>query len=105
MLFLFSTLRLFITGETTNDKFNKMITSLKSPMVELEIPGALIFTIPTEVIIKKEIYKDISAVADKWKEIMDEIQWMIGYKLPRPMRYVTDIEITAGSHLNHHSLQ
>ena len=82
-----------------------MMTSLKSPMVELDIPGALIFTIPTEVIIKKEIYKDISAVADKWKEIMDEIQWMIGYKLPRPMRYVTDIEISAGSQLNHHSLQ
>ena len=83
-----------------------MITSLKSPMVELDFAGKIIFTVPTEVILKNEhLYKNISAVADAWKLIMDKIQWMIGYKLPRPMRYVTDIEITAGSQLNHHSLQ
>ena len=73
------------------------MTSLKSPMVELDIPGALIFTIPTEVIIKKEKHKEISAIADNWKEVMDQMQWMIGYKLPRPMRYVTDVEITHGN--------
>ena len=83
-----------------------MMTSLKSPMVELDFAGKIIFTVPTEVILKNEhLYKNISAVADAWKLIMDKIQWMIGYKLPRPMRYVTDIEITAGSQLNHHSLQ
>ena len=74
-----------------------MMTSLKSPMVELDFAGKIIYTVPTEVIHKKEIYKNISAVADTWKLIMDKIQWMIGYKLPRPMRYVTDIEITHGS--------
>ena len=66
-------------------------------MVELEIPGAIIFTIPTDVIIKKEIHKNISAVADTWKEIMDTLEWMTGYKLTRPMRYVTDIAITHGN--------
>ena len=75
-----------------------MITSLKSPMVELDFAGKIIFTVPTEVILKNEhLYKNISAVADAWKLIMDKIQWMIGYKLPRPMRYVTDIEITHGN--------
>ena len=75
-----------------------MMTSLKSPMVELDFGGSIIFTTPTEVIYKNEIlHENLSAVADTWKLIMDKIQWMIGYKLPRPMRYVTDIEITAGS--------
>ena len=72
-----------------------MMSSLKSPMIELEIPGSMIFTIPITTV--NEVIKDMSALADTWKEIMDNIQWMVGYKFPRPMRYVTDVQISAGN--------
>ena len=83
-----------ITGETTNEEFNEMMSSSKAPIIELEIPMAMIFTIPVTTV--NEVIKDMTALADKWKEIMDNIQWMIGYKLLRPMRYITDVEISAG---------
>ena len=84
-----------ITGETTNDEFNEMMSSTKAPMIELEIPGSMVFTIPVTTVNK--VIKDMTALADKWKEIMDNIQWMVGYKFPRPMRYVTDVAISVGN--------
>ena len=84
-----------ITGETTNDEFNEMVSSLKSPMMELEIPGSIIFTLPITTVNEK--INDLSVFADTWKEIMDNYQSMVDYKLPRPMRYVTDVEISHGN--------
>ena len=74
-----------------------MMSTFKSPMMELEIPGSIIFTIPVTAINEDVVDNDISAVANTWKEIMDTALSMVGYKLPRPMRYVTDIEITHGN--------
>ena len=84
-----------ITGETTNDEFNEMVSSFKSPMMELEIPGSIIFTLPITTVNEK--INDLSVFADTWKEIMDNYQSMVDYKLPRPMRYVTDVEISHGN--------
>ena len=86
---------LFIPGSTTNEEFEAMMSSMKAPMVELEIPGSIIFTIPTKTV--TEVIKDMSALADKWYEIIEDIQWLIGYRFPRPMRYVTDIQISIGA--------
>ena len=72
-----------------------MMSSLKSPMMELEIPGSIIFTIPITTV--NEVINDMSVFADTWKEIMDNYQWMVDYKLPRPMRYVTDVAISHGN--------
>ena len=83
-----------ITGETTNDEFNEMMSSTKAPMIELEIPGSMIFTIPITTV--NQVIKDMTALADKWREIMDNIQWLAGKKFARPMRYVTDVQISAG---------
>ena len=84
-----------ITGETTNDEFNEMMSSTKAPMIELEIPDSIIFTIPVFTV--NEVIKDMAALADTWKEIMDNFQWMMGKKLSRPMRYVTDVAISVGN--------
>ena len=83
-----------ITGETTNDEFNEMMSTTKAPMIELEIPGSMIFTIPITTV--NQVIKDMTALADKWREIMDNIQWLAGKKFARPMRYVTDVQISAG---------
>ena len=72
-----------------------MVSSLKSPMMELEIPGSIIFTLPITTVNEK--INDLSIFADTWKEIMDNYQSMVDYKLPRPMRYVTDVEISHGN--------
>ena len=72
-----------------------MVSSLKSPMMELEIPGSIIFTLPITTV--NEEINDLTVFADTWKEIMDNFQSMVDYKLPRPMRYVTDVEITHGN--------
>ena len=63
--------------------------------MELEIPGSIIFTLPITTV--NEEINDLTVFADTWKEIMDNIQWMVGYKFPRPMRYVTDVQISAGN--------
>ena len=84
-----------ITGETTKDEFNEMMSSTKAPMIELEIPGSMIFIIPITTV--NEVIKDITALADKWREIMDNFQWMAGFNFTRPMRYVTDVQISAGN--------
>ena len=78
-----------------NDEFNEMVSSFKSPMMELEIPGSIIFTLPITTVNEK--INDLSVFADTWKEIMDNYQSMVDYKLPRPMRYVTDVEISHGN--------
>ena len=83
-----------ITGETTNDEYNEMMSSTKAPMIELEIPDSIIFTIPVSTV--NEVIKDMAALADTWREIMDNIQWMAGYNFARPMRYITDVQISAG---------
>ena len=88
------TVLLPITGETTNDEFNEMMSTTKAPMIELEIPGSMIFTIPITTV--NQVIKDMTALADKWREIMDNIQWLAGKKFARPMRYVTDVQISAG---------
>ena len=72
-----------------------MVSSFKSPMMELEIPGSIIFTLPITTVNEK--INDLSVFADTWKEIMDNYQSMVDYKLPRPMRYVTDVEISHGN--------
>ena len=72
-----------------------MVSSLKSPMMELEIPGSIIFTLPITTV--NEEINDLTVFADTWKEIMDNYQSMVDYKLPRPMRYVTDVEISHGN--------
>ena len=72
-----------------------MVSSFKSPMMELEIPGSIIFTLPITTVNEK--INDLSIFADTWKEIMDNYQSMVDYKLPRPMRYVTDVEISHGN--------
>lgn len=72
-----------------------MVSSLKSPMMELEIPGSIIFTLPITTV--NEEINDLTVFADTWKEIMDNFQSMVDYKLPRPMRYVTDVEISHGN--------
>ena len=71
-----------------------MMSSYKSPMMELEIPGSIIFTLPITTVNEK--INDLSVFADTWKEIMDNYQSMVDYRLPRPMRYVTDVEISHG---------
>ena len=72
-----------------------MVSSLKSPMMELEIPGSIIFTLPITTV--NEEINDLTVFADTWKEIMDNFQSMVDYKLPRPMRYVADVEISHGN--------
>ena len=72
-----------------------MMSSSKSPIMELEIPGSIIFTFPITAV--NEAINDMSVYALLWKNIMDNYQWMVGYKLPRPMRYVTDVEISHGN--------
>ena len=72
-----------------------MVSSFKSPMMELEIPGSIIFTLPITTV--NEEINDLTVFADTWKEIMDNFQSMVDYKLPRPMRYVTDVEISHGN--------
>ena len=67
---------------------------MKSPMVELEIPGSIIFTVPTKTVSKYG--KDLERIADTWYQIMEEIQWLVGYRFPKPMRYATDVEISIG---------
>ena len=62
--------------------------------MELEIPGSIIFTLPITTV--NEEINDLTVFADTWKEIMDNFQSMVDYKLPRPMRYVTDVEISHG---------
>ena len=71
-----------------------MMSTTKAPMIELEIPGSMIFTIPITTV--NQVIKDMTALADKWREIMDNIQWLAGKKFARPMRYVTDVQISAG---------
>ena len=70
------------------------MSTTKAPMIELEIPGSMIFTIPITTV--NQVIKDMTALADKWREIMDNIQWLAGKKFARPMRYVTDVQISAG---------
>ena len=71
-----------------------MMSTTKAPMIELEIPGSMIFTIPITTV--NQVIKDMTALANKWREIMDNIQWLAGKKFARPMRYVTDVQISAG---------
>ena len=86
---------MFIIGQTTNEEFEQMMSSTKSPMVELEIPGSIIFTIPVSTI--KEVVTDMEAVANIWYDCMETIHWLIGYRFRKPERFVTDVDIAAGA--------
>lgn len=67
-----------------------MLSTSVSPFAELEIPGSIIFTMPTAS--AKKI-PDMTAVADLWKTIMDTFKWFVGYSFPREIRYVLDVDI------------
>ena len=71
-----------------------MLDSSKAPMVELEIPGSLIFTIPVSTI--NQVVTDMSLLADTWYECMEAIHWLIGYRFSKPERFATDVEIGMG---------
>ena len=86
---------MFIIGQTTNEEFEQMMSSTKAPMVELEIPGSIIFTIPVSTI--KEVVTDMEAVANIWYDCMETIHWLIGYRFRKPARFVTDVDIAAGA--------
>ena len=71
-----------------------MISSTKSPMAEMEIPGSVIFTIPISTI--NEVVTDMSSLADIWYECMETIHWFVGYRFKKPERFVTDVQISVG---------
>ena len=85
---------MFIIGQTTNEEFEKMMSSSKAPMVELEIPGSIIFTVPVSTI--KDVVTDMEAVANIWYDCMETIHWLIGYRFRKPARFVTDVSCAAG---------
>ena len=85
---------LFVIGQTTNAEFEQMMSSTKAPMVELEIPGSIVFTIPVSTI--KEVVTDMEAVANIWYDCMEAIHWLIGYRFRKPERFVTDRACAAG---------
>ena len=65
-----------------------------APMVELEVPG-IIFTIPRSTI--DELNPNMEILADQWKTIMEAFFELQGYVNSVPLRYATDVEITAGA--------
>ena len=71
-----------------------MLDSSKAPMVELEIPGSIIFTIPVSTVNK--VITDMALLADTWYECMEAIHWLIGYRFDKPERFATDVEIGMG---------
>jgi hypothetical protein len=78
----------------TNPEWESSLQLSSSPMVELEVPG-IIFTIPRSTI--DYLDPDMDQLAYQWKTIMEAFFDLSGYVMPIPQRYVTDVEITAGS--------
>ena len=70
------------------------MSSTKSPMAELEIPGSVIFTIPISTI--NEVVTDMASLADIWYDCMETIHWFVGYRFKKPERFVTDVQISVG---------
>ena len=83
----------FIYGESDNESWQESFADSEAPMVELEVPG-IIFTIPKSNI--EKLKPDMEKLAQLWKNIMDTYNDLLGYVIPAPQRYTSDVEISIG---------
>ncbi|XP_075713740.1 TRPM8 channel-associated factor homolog [Rhinoderma darwinii] len=85
---------MFIKGKTNRSSWVQEIRKYPSPWAEL-ITDNIILTVPSDVIRSLE---DPDALMSQWDRIMEAIADLaaIPKKFPRPERFVTDVQISAG---------
>ena len=85
----------FIYGQSDNKSWQESMEDSEAPMVELELPGIIIFTMAKLSI--EKVKPNMEKVAEQWKEIMDTFNDLLGFGFPFPQRYKSDVEISVGS--------
>ena len=85
-----------ISGVTTITEWNQQMKNRAAPWTEIEIPGQIIFTAPTQVVANK--ISDIFTLGKTYESLMLSVNKFAGLeKRFRPERVVFDVQIEIGN--------